>query len=129
MGSLRQAYKIFNISDRNSDGKLDWKEFERSMGNFRLGRNETQLLFDYFDRDGNGTLDFSEFIKEFPVTDGRTESSHIKQALERKAASILKSYNRFVGKEVKAQTRDARSRDPYYAAKIREVNSNGTYWV
>ena len=55
--------RFVRLADADGDGKIDLKEFTRSMQtlSMELTVREVRLLFEYFDRDCSGDIDLTEF--------------------------------------------------------------------
>ena len=49
----------FSLADKNKDGNVDKKEFEKMFKN--LQKEKADKLFDHLDKNNDGKLDFSEF--------------------------------------------------------------------
>ncbi len=61
--------KLFRIIDDNNNGRLEKKEFQKVLKDFRLKFNEdeTAKLFQEFDRDRDGSVDYNEFLRTIRV--------------------------------------------------------------
>ena len=61
---------VFNLFDSDGDGQLGLADFQRMMGELKLGLATRRIteLFDTIDVDGSGLIDDQEFVKMmFPV--------------------------------------------------------------
>ena len=56
---MDRAELAFRLADKNKDGNVDKKEFEKMFKN--LPKEKADKLFAKLDKDNDGKVDFSEF--------------------------------------------------------------------
>ena len=59
--------KLFKISDKNKNFKIEFNEFNRICKEYNIGLEDDEIryLFNKFDIDGSGDISFDEFLKCF----------------------------------------------------------------
>ncbi|OMJ77115.1 hypothetical protein SteCoe_23339 [Stentor coeruleus] len=63
-----RANELFQLVDRNNDGKINTAEFKHMMDLFEerpVSEEEANYAIKVFDRDCNGVIDINEFISYF----------------------------------------------------------------
>jgi len=65
---VEDAFKLFNLIDKNGNGKINKKELKEGLNDFKLNKDIdidslVNRIFDRYDGDNNGYIEYEEFVR------------------------------------------------------------------